>query len=427
MSSAAREVATSIVKALRDAGHQAVFAGGCVRDELLGLEPKDYDIATDATPDRVAKLFPGTREVGKSFGVVPVVRRVRGERVAVEVATFREEEGYSDKRRPDTVRFSDARNDALRRDFTINALFIDPLAPEAQGKGRVIDYVGGLDDLRRGIIRAVGDPEARLAEDHLRALRAVRFTARLSFALDIATAAAIRAHARDLAGVSRERIGDEVRRMMSHPSRAAAAVLMVELGLDSGVLADSAHGGNAAPPTLARLPAECPLEAALAAWAIDRAELDGRLDGAALAEQSGPIATRWRRALCLSNEERDALAGTIEGVGRLESQWAGMGVAPRKRFAAGACFRPAMLILAARSPRHAEAVEADVRELALTPGGIAPVPLVSGDDLVAAGLEPGPIFGRLLEQVYDAQLEGRVGDRGSALQLALRLASGGRK
>lgn len=420
MSSAAREVATSIVKTLRDAGHEAVFAGGCVRDELLGLTPKDYDVATDASPDRVSSLFPGTREVGKSFGVVPVVRRIRGERVSVEVATFREEEGYSDKRRPDAVRFSDARNDALRRDFTINALFIDPLAPSQGGRGKVIDYVGGLADLQRGIIRAVGDPDARLAEDHLRALRAVRFTARLGFALDIATASAIRRHARDLEGVSRERIGEEVRRMMEHHSRVTAVALMNELGIDASVLSEAALGMHES-PLLARLPESCPLDAALGAWAIDRKSVAAPLPGNQLISEAGAIATKWRRALCLSNDEREGLASALEGTGRLECEWTHWGVAKRKRAAASKWFRAALMLVRARDSALADRIAIQVEELARTPGGLAPTPLVNGDALVSAGLAPGPVFGRVLDAVYDAQLEGRVTDTPAGLDLAFRL------
>jgi len=309
MAMSGREVAVEIVRVLRARGFAGVLAGGCVRDELLGLAPKDYDVATDAGPEQVEKLFPGTREVGKVFGVVPVVRKVRGERVVVEVATFREESGYSDKRRPDSVRFSDARNDALRRDFTINALFIDPLDESERAGGKVIDYVGGLGDLSAKVIRAVGDADARLAEDHLRALRAVRFAARLGFAIEPSTAAAITRHARELAGVSRERIGDEVRRMMLHPARADAVRLMNELGLDGSVLDERA--GSHGTVTLEGIAPGLPgagVVAGLAAWAVDRL---GRPPGSVLLKEAEAVATGWRKALCLSNEERTGLAAVV--------------------------------------------------------------------------------------------------------------------
>src|SRR5690606_2867641 len=181
-----------IASTLRSHGHIAYFAGGCVRDALLGHPPTDYDIATDATPDRVQSLFDRTAAVGAHFGVVLVKRRG----VTVEVATFRSEGPYSDQRRPDSVTFSDPESDAQRRDFTINALFLDPLAGGHQSDGgQVIDFVGGQRDLQQKVVRAVGDPDQRLAEDHLRALRAVRFAARLGFRLDEPTAEAIRRHA----------------------------------------------------------------------------------------------------------------------------------------------------------------------------------------------------------------------------------------
>ncbi|MEO1128103.1 MAG: CCA tRNA nucleotidyltransferase [Planctomycetota bacterium] len=233
-----REAATEIVRRLTEAGHVAYFAGGCVRDELLGRAPEDYDVATDAPPERISALFRRTREVGRAFGVV----LVRKNQIWVEVATFRVEHGYSDGRRPDAVTFCNAEQDALRRDFTINALFIDPLDTGDRPGGRVIDHVQGLADLDARMVRAVGDPEARLAEDNLRALRAVRFASRLRFALDVGTAEAVRRHATELAGVSRERIGDELRRMFGHAQRADAASYMHALGLDGPTLDEPAMG-----------------------------------------------------------------------------------------------------------------------------------------------------------------------------------------
>lgn len=222
-----RAFAESIVRRLRNAGFEAYFAGGCVRDELLGRPPVDFDVATSAPPERVRELFTArrTQEVGSAFGVVLVRPPRRSGLKPVEVATFREEFGYSDGRHPDRIRFSDARTDAQRRDFTINGLFYDPL------QDRVIDYVGGLEDLRRGIVRAIGDPEARFSEDKLRMLRAVRFAAVLNFRIDSATERAIRHHAGELVQVSAERIADELRRMLVHPARARAVALCQRCGL----------------------------------------------------------------------------------------------------------------------------------------------------------------------------------------------------
>jgi poly(A) polymerase len=421
----------AIVRTLREAGHAAFFAGGCVRDELLRLAPTDYDVATDATPDRIRRLFHRTNEVGAAFGVVLVtVGAPEGApgTATVEVATFRSEGPYSDRRRPDTVSFSDPRSDALRRDFTINALLLDPLPagplPESldgaaisphpdPAKGRIIDLVGGLEDLAARRLRAVGDPDQRLAEDHLRALRAVRLSARLGFEIDGPTASAIHRHARALAGVSRERIGDELRRMMAHPSRAAAAGQLQSLGLDAPVLEESPR--SAQPHALAHLGTSGPppsLGLCLAAWAVDRGlQLDaGEIAG---------LARRWRKALCLSNDESADLRDILTALRACVHEWDGAAAASQKRLAGSAPgFDSALRILGAIDPARAAAISARVEALARTPSGLRPEPLVTGDDLVALGMKPGPPFKRLLDDLYDAQLEGRIQSRDQAMELA---------
>lgn len=426
----ARRAALEVLRTLRHVGHVAFLAGGCVRDELLGGEPTDYDVATDATPARVAALFQTSHEVGASFGVVLV--RVR--RAWIEVATFRSDGPYSDRRRPDEVHFSDPRADARRRDFTINALFLDPLAgPESESgtpaptpastgepepmrrrtsHGVVIDYVGGLADMERKVVRAVGDPDARLAEDQLRALRAVRFASRLGFELHEPTAEAIRRHARELQGVSRERIGDEIRRMLAHPTRALAAWTLQYLGLDEPVLESPAR--TRAPKRLGRLEHDAREMTCLAAWLIDRGEVIE-------ATQLAGVVARVRRALCLSNEERDELRQVLHGLGVLEREWAGLSIAAQKRAAASAWFLEALRLVRAGSPEEMVRIRRRVEELKETPSGLAPDPLISGDDLQAIGLRPGPAFKRLLEAVYDAQLEDRVASRDEALAWARRL------
>lgn len=395
----ARGVAESIVRALRTRGHTAYFAGGCVRDELLGLDPADYDVATDATPDRVRELFPRSSEVGKSFGVVIV--RDRGE--LVEVATFRSDGTYSDRRRPDDVVFSTPEADARRRDFTVNALFLDPFAP---GASRVIDFVGGQQDLAARVLRAVGDPGARLAEDHLRALRAVRLAARLGFAIEPATASAIAEHAADLRGVSRERVGDELRRMLSHPTRARAAELLGDLGLAAAVFGVAGHPGPS--PRLAALAPEALFPTALTGLMLDL--------GA-----SEPQIPAWRDALCLSNDERDGVRATWAALRIITQDWPGLGVAARKRAAGVSWFEGARQLVAADDPARAQAVDADRAKLASTPGGLTPEPLLTGDHLIAQGWKPGPDFKRVLDGVYDAQLEGRVRTSAEARELAERL------
>ena len=213
-----RTAALSIIQTLRDAGHVALLAGGCVRDRLLGEDPKDYDVATDAPPERVRTLFKRTRAVGEAFGVVLVDLKRDGQRRTIEVATFRTEGVYSDGRRPDAVEYSDAKHDAQRRDFTVNGLFEDPACEhvDADAEG-IIDYVGGRADLKARVIRAVGDPEKRFGEDYLRLLRAPRFAARLGFAIEEATFRAMQQHAPQINRIARERIGDEIRRALVRP------------------------------------------------------------------------------------------------------------------------------------------------------------------------------------------------------------------
>ncbi len=412
-----RDIATRIVRTLRDGGETAYFAGGCVRDELLGLRPKDYDVATSAVPAAVRGLFRSVSEVGASFGVMLV--RIEG--VVVEVATFREEGAYSDSRRPDAVRFSTPEADARRRDFTINALFLDPL----RGGDGVIDYVGGRADLAARLIRAVGSPDDRLREDHLRALRGVRLAARLGFAIEAGTRAAIAAHASELRGVSRERVGEELRKMLAHPARAAAARDLEALGLDASAL-DEPHVESGV-PALGALPEDAGFAAALAAWAVDRRI--GALAPSAFAAAAGAlgpeIARRWRRSLCLSNEETDALADALGGLSTLAGRWESLTRAEKKRTASSPWFPAASWILGARLPAIAARVAADTEDLAREPGGLHPPPLITGDDLEEAGLAPGPVFRRLLDAAYDAQLEHRVRNRAEALALAVQMASGG--
>lgn len=401
--------AAEIISTLRDAGHIAYLAGGCVRDELLGRVPQDYDVATDATPPVLTRLFRKTSEVGASFGVVLV--KLHGE--VVEVATFRADGAYTDKRRPDEVRFSTPEEDAARRDFTVNALFLDPADTSAGPLGRVIDFVGGLDDLRRKVLRAVGDPEARLAEDHLRALRAVRLSAKLGFSIDPATRAAITRHARDLAGVSRERIGDEIRAMMSHPSRALAIATLEELGLDAPVLNEPPR--SAPGVLLSRLRPEAGLGVCLAAWALDRGLEVGTTD-------TPLLVSRWRKAMCLANAERAGLLNILQTVPIIERKWGDMGVAARKRLAASDPFSDALDLVSVRNSTLADRVLDEVASLRATASGLSPAPLVTGDDLIGLGLAPGPRFKVLLEALYDAQLEERVTSRQAGLTLALELA-----
>ncbi len=420
-----RDAAKGVVVSLREEGFTAYFAGGCVRDEVLGLAPKDYDVATSARPDDVKRIFRRVNEVGASFGVMLV--RTRG--ATIEVATFRREGAYTDRRRPDEVEYAGPEEDARRRDFTINALYLDPLAPAKepflQVDGEVIDLVEGVEDLACGIVRAVGDADARLAEDDLRALRAVRFAARLGFTIEQSTLEAIERHAGDLVGVSRERIGDELRLMLAHESRTEAAHLMESLGLVKPALDCSA---GASPKRedrlLTGLGADSAFTTALVAWTIDRLGSQPMDLGLVEAESKASI-LRLRSALCLSNEERDSIVGIFDSLVKVGQRWGSMTVAQQKRLAVRPSFDGAMEILRVADPGAAGIVESRIEELAATESGLAPKPLLIGDDLIDLGLTPGPRFRRLLGAVYDGQLEGRISDRAGALKIAQELGAKG--
>lgn len=220
------QAATHVIRVLREHGYQALLAGGCVRDFLLGKDPKDYDVATSATPDQVIALFPGALTVGAHFGVV-IVRRDHHQ---IEVATFRTDGSYKDGRRPETVTFATAEEDAQRRDFTVNGLFRDPI------EDRIIDYVGGQKDLQARVLRAIGDPHQRFAEDRLRLLRAIRFATVLGFEIEAATWKAVCDHADAITTVSAERIRDELSKIFVHPNRLRGFDLLVESGLMRQVL-----------------------------------------------------------------------------------------------------------------------------------------------------------------------------------------------
>ncbi|MDB5296333.1 MAG: cca [Phycisphaerales bacterium] len=447
-----RADALAVVRRLREAGHVAYFAGGCVRDLLLGREPKDWDVATDAPPPRVRGLFPRTQAVGAAFGVI----LVRIGRSQVEVATFRSDGRYVDGRRPEEVAFTTADRDAERRDFTINGLFLDPLAaadgPDAEASadaaaaddgrvgGRVIDFVGGRDDLKAGVIRAIGDPGKRFDEDHLRVLRAVRFAARLGFAVEPTTAAAIRLHAPQLARISPERVAEELRAMLPPPTRPAAWRMLVDLGLAAVVFrfvaappaAAAGTGTGRVDDVFAFLdpgdPVPFPLALAAAAlqWLrhVHAAGADVRrhLTKPAVAGIVGGL----RKALRPSNEEADAVEGTLHGLAVLAADEP-PGVAGLKRFLArptAGTSRRLLVALAAAGAVDAEraaVIEARLAELAQT--DFAPPPLVTGDDLTAAGASPGPAFKRMLDAAYDAQLAGDAVTRDDAMAVASRAAA----
>ena len=415
----AREFAVWIVRQLRDAGYEALWAGGCVRDSLLGMVPSDYDVATSAKPGEVRRCFGHSRTLtmGAAFGVVTVLGTA--EQGQIEIATFRSEEGYSDGRHPDHVHFSNDREDALRRDFTMNGLFYDPLAQ------KVIDYVGGREDLQAGIVRAIGDPYERIGEDRLRMLRAVRFATTYDFQLDDATAAAIRHEARHVTMVSVERIATEMRKMLVHPRRAAAVALLRDLQLlevilpeaailvpadTDSVLASSAANWDNTLAILGRLD-EPTFRVALAGllWGIQQRTAGGD-------DVVGEIGARWK----LSNHEQNGVEWMLGNLPFIrhatEIPW------PRLQRLLVSPMIDELLTLAAAVALQIDGTDDQIefcrRRRSLPKDQWNPAPLITGDDLRTAGFRAGPIYKQILESVRDAQLEDRVTTRAAALELA---------
>lgn len=445
MSEKAQE-ATRIARALRAQGYSAYLVGGCVRDLILNREPADYDVATSATPQQVMLLFPQTYAVGAQFGVVlvPAIRDADGQRAnyATEVATFRSDGAYSDGRHPDEVRFSqDARADVQRRDFTINGLLLDP------DTGEVLDYVEGRADLKRGVIRTIGDPHQRFAEDKLRMLRAVRFAARFGYSFDDKTFAAIRELAPQIHQVSHERVRDEILKMLTEGHARRAFELLDETTLLEQVLPEiKKMQGVEQPPQyhpegdvwihtlllLEGLPAGGSKTLALGALlhdvgkpptfriAPDRIRFDGHAEiGTKMAEE---ICHRFR----LSNEDTEQVLSLV---------------ANHMRFGDVARMKESTLKRFFRLPKFEEHMElhrldcsSSHRDLSLyefakekfhsmPQAQIRPQPLITGEDLIAAGYTPGPMFKELLTAVEDAQLEGSITTKEEALELVRERAS----
>ncbi|HEY1120155.1 MAG TPA: CCA tRNA nucleotidyltransferase [Haloferula sp.] len=425
----ARSTAIALAKRLKDAGHIAYFAGGCVRDRLLGKAPKDYDIATSAVPEQVLKLFPGANEVGAHFGVV--IAKSHGHHV--EIATFRTDGSYRDGRRPETVSFSTPAEDSQRRDFTINGLFEDPQT------GEVIDFVGGQTDLAAGVLRAIGDPAARFAEDSLRLMRAVRFAVTLGFEIESATWAAMCTHAEGLARISPERIRDEFSRMIVLPKRARALELLVDSALIHHFLPEVLDLiGCDQPPEwhpegdvfthtkimLTMLEDNAPLELCLAVLLHDIAKpptqtLDGdRIRFNGHDALGATMAEEILRRMKYPNDVIEAVSFMVSRHMQFMNVQQ-MRVAKLKRFMAVPTF-PMELELhrvdCASSngfTENLEFVQAKQAEFATEP--LIPPPLVTGRDLIAMGLKPGPPFRELLESVQTEQLEGRLFEREQAL------------
>jgi poly(A) polymerase len=414
--------ALAVLKRLRTAGHVAYFAGGCVRDMLLNQPPKDWDIATDAPPTRVREIFPRTQAVGAAFGVM----LVRHQGSVVEVATFRTDLDYEDGRRPTGVRFTTAEEDAQRRDFTINGLFFDPL------EDRVIDFVGGRQDLQNRLLRAIGDPHQRFVEDHLRLLRAVRFAARLDFQIEPTTAQAIRKSAPKLKGISPERIGDEIRLMLPAVTRQAAWRLLWELDLATVLFRflqklpttqldmDQSLFLRVAPQEV------IPLGLALAAAVLCvQRQADPSADVTALVSKSSIAGAvrAMRTALKISNAESDEMAETLAGLQPLLDATPPT-LARKMRFLAESTSPLSRRLLAALAELNVlnDRIASLTADFAALEGhDVSPTPLITGDDLTAAGFSPGRSFKAALETAYDAQLESRVRSKEEAMEMAAAL------
>ncbi len=392
-----RDFATEVVERLAARGFTALWAGGCVRDELLGLVPADYDIATDATPEQVQASFRRSNSFGASFGVVEVLgpRGDGGAWLKVQVATFRSDGTYTDGRRPDSVTYSSPEEDAKRRDFTVNGMFFDPTT------GTVTDYVGGRADLEHRVLRAIGDPVARFTEDKLRVLRAVRMAARFGLTIEPATFAAVRSMAAQVTTVSAERIGEELRKILTHPERVRGVELMRDAGLVAPILPQAAAQVGDAIDRLRRLTTRVSFEVAFAT-------LLPPLD----AKSTATVA----RHLRLSNDEAARIGWLVAHRDALDAAEA----LPLSKLKPLLAHAGAVELVELHRARSADAGVAFVEHfLATTPAGeLDPAPLVTGDDLAAFGMTPGPEFKRILAAVRDAQLEGRLPSRSAALALA---------
>ena len=436
--------AIRIAHTLREHGYSAYLVGGCVRDLLLNREPADYDVATSATPHEVIRIFPQTFAVGAQFGVVlvPVRRDGReGERdnYAIEVATFRSDGAYSDGRHPDEVQFSkDARMDVQRRDFTINGLLLDPDTRE------VLDYVGGREDLDRGIVRTIGQAHQRFAEDKLRMLRAVRFAARFGYAVDDQTLAAIRELAPQIHHVSRERVRDEILKMLTEGHARRAFELLDQTNLLEQVLPEiKKMQGVQQPPQyhpegdvwihtlmlLEGLPAGCPKTLALGALlhdvgkpptfrvAPDRIRFDSH------AEIGTKMAAEICRRFRLSNDDTDQVLSLVANHMRFGDVMR-MKDSTLKRFFRLPQFEQHLELhrLDCQSSHRDLSLYEFAKEKfhAMPQEQIRPTPLITGDDLIAAGYKPGPQFKALLTTVEDAQLEGSISTKEAAMALVER-------
>ena len=425
--SALRANAERIVGTLRAAGHEAYFAGGCVRDLVMGAAPHDYDVTTSARPEQVMALFERTVPVGAAFGVVLVILGGR----EYEVATFRTEGAYSDGRHPDKVAYATAEEDVKRRDFTINGLLYDPV------EKRVLDYVGGRADIARRVVRTIGDPDERFAEDQLRLIRAVRFAARLGFEIERTTMSALTRLAPTVTSVSWERIRDELVKMLVGPNRGTALRMLHETRLLAAVLPEVEATAGVEQPTQFHPEGDVFEHTVLVLDALDEPS-PVRALGALLHDVGKPptfsesdrirfnnhdvVGAELADAVCkrlkLSNEARAQVVDIVRNHMRFMHA-PEMRESTLKRLLRRETFADELAVHKADCvASHGDMTVYDylVRKMAeLPPEVIKPAPLITGHDLIAAGYVPGPLFGEILDAVEDLQLEGALTSHDEAM------------
>jgi len=384
-----KQTAIKVIKQLRRNGFEALLAGGCVRDMLLGRRAKDYDVATDARPKDVVRLFKRTLKVGAKFGVVIVLIEGR----QVEVATFRTETGYADGRHPGSVKFAGVAEDASRRDFTINGMFYDPLQEQ------VIDYVGGQADLKSRLLRTIGKPAERFAEDYLRMLRAVRFSTQLGFAIESSTWSAICRNAQSIAKISGERISMELEGILVDPNRAAGASMLIDSGLAEAIFPGLSCGeAKRAVGILGQLRKRVDFPLALAGF---------------FAGCDTEFAIRSCRVLKLSRNQNKHLKFLLANRGTLLDEQ--MSLAELKQILAEPYFQDLYELQRAIQKAQGDGrksiaalINLRRRIQALGDVELQPAPLLNGHDLMRLGAVPGPALGQLSQELYIAQLEGQL-------------------
>jgi poly(A) polymerase len=436
MAQTPRQAATELLNELRQRGHSAYFIGGCVRDLLLGFEPADYDVATDAPPEEVLGMFPESIGVGAKFGVVLVlVRSDEGrEPFKVEVATYRSDIGYSDGRHPDHVRFAKTpQEDVQRRDFTINGLVLDPLANE------VLDFVGGRADLRARIIRTIGDSSSRFAEDKLRMLRAVRFAARLEYEIEPETFTAIRRHAAEIHQVSSERIRDELEKMLTEGHARQAFELLDATGLLQQVLPEVAAMKGVEQPPQYHPEGDVWIHTRMLLEGLERGCSSSLAWGVLLHDvgkpptfRIAPDRIRFDRHAEVGTKMAEEICRRLRFSNHATEQVTQL-VSNHMRFADVKKMKTSTLKRFMRLPRFEEHLELHRLDCSASHGDLSlyefakekyentpqeqirPAPLLTGHDLIASGWTPGPRFREALEAVEDAQLEGTIRSREEAL------------